>query len=99
MRQRVVTQHHDFVGYLDSIQFQQGDTSGTAVWILDCNVINSVLETVSQTEVRPIFRYNWVDCERVAAALETQTACGRVRDRLTILTSSAISMLSAHDKA
>src|SRR5438132_10987150 len=70
--QCVVTQRHDFVGCRDSIQFHQGDTSGTVVWILDRDAINGVLETVSQTEARPIFRYDRIDRERVAAALEYQ---------------------------
>src|SRR6266571_94443 len=60
------------VDYRDSIQFHQGDTSGTMVWILDRDAINGILEAVSQTEARPIFRYDRIDRERVAAALEPQ---------------------------
>ena len=65
-------QRHDFVGCRDSIQFNQGDASGTMVRILDRDAINGVLEAVSQTEARPIFRYDRIDRERVAAALEPQ---------------------------
>src|SRR5439155_16795414 len=72
VRQRVVTQRHDFVGCRDSIQFHQGNTSGAVVWILDRDAINGVLEAVSQTEARPIFRYDRIDRERVAATLESQ---------------------------
>src|SRR5258708_7060424 len=72
MRQCIVPQRHDFVDYRDSIQFHQGDASGTLLWILDCDGINGVLEEVSQTEARPIFRYDRIDRERVAAALEPQ---------------------------
>src|SRR5438067_4481020 len=72
MRQCIVPQCHDFVDYRGSIQFHQGDTSGTVVWILDGDAINGVLETVSQTEARPIFRNDRVDREGVAPALKSQ---------------------------
>src|SRR5205823_14764101 len=72
MRQCIVPQCHDFVDYRGSIQFHQGDASGTVVWILDRDAINGVLEAVSQTEARPIFRYDRIDHERVTAALESQ---------------------------
>src|SRR6185369_8652684 len=72
VRQRVVTQGHGFAGCRDSIQLHEDDTSGTVVWILDRDAINGVLEPVSQTEARPIFRYDRVDRERVTAALESQ---------------------------
>ena len=72
MKQRVVTQRHDFVGYRDSIQFHEGDTSRTVVWILHRDAIGGVLKTVSQTEARPVFRYDRIDLERVTAALESQ---------------------------
>src|SRR5262249_13782594 len=70
--QRVVTQSHDFVGCRDSIQFYQNDTSGAVIWILDDDAINGVVETVLQTETRPIFRYDRVHRECVAAPMESQ---------------------------
>src|ERR1700730_343044 len=72
VRQLVITQSHYFVGRRDSIQFHQRDASRTVIWILHGDAINRVLETVSQTEARPIFRYDRIDRERVAAALESQ---------------------------
>ena len=72
VRQHIVTQCHDLVGCHDSVQFHQGDTLRTVVWILDRDAINGVVKTVLQTEARPIFRYDRIDRERVAAALESQ---------------------------
>src|SRR5207237_9891977 len=72
VRQLVVTQSHYFVGCRDSIQFHQGDTSRTVVWIFDQDAINGILETVSQTETRPIFRDDRIDRERFAASWEPQ---------------------------
>jgi hypothetical protein len=72
VRQRVVAQSYQFVGCDDSIQFHQGDTSGTVFRILDRDAINGVLKAVPQTEARPIFRYDRIDRERVTAALESQ---------------------------
>ena len=42
------------------------------VRILDRDAINGLLETVSQTEARPVFRYDRIDRERVAAELEPE---------------------------
>src|SRR5579864_1164386 len=72
MRQCIVMQPHDLVRHRNSIYFQQGNTAGTVIWILDRDAISGVLETVSQLEVRPIFRYNRVDRQSVTAALEAQ---------------------------
>src|SRR6266516_178335 len=72
VRQLVVTQSHYFVGCRESIQFHEDHTSRTVVWILDRDAINGILETVSQTEARPIFRYDRIDRKRFAASLESQ---------------------------
>src|SRR5205807_10466312 len=72
VRQRVVPQSHDFVGCYDSIQLHQGDTPGTVFWVLDRDAINGILKTVSQTEARPIFRYDRINPECVTSTLESQ---------------------------
>src|ERR1043166_575191 len=72
MRQRIVTQPHGFVGYWDSIQFQQHNASAAVVRILNRDLISGVLETVSQAKARPFFRDDRVNRKCVAAASESQ---------------------------
>jgi hypothetical protein len=72
VKESFVTQSHDFVGDRESIQFHEHDTSGIVIGILDCDAINGTPKTVSQTEARPIFRYDRVDRESVAAAFESE---------------------------
>src|SRR3954451_20546129 len=72
MRQPIVTQPHDFVCSCHPIQLHQNNTSGTVIGIFDHDAICGVLETVLQTKTTPIFRYDRINYEGVAAAFKSQ---------------------------